>query len=178
MSTRCNCSNLLILLPGGLAVIKDFDPVVIIAEVSDPTASPKHCHIDGAVTPDLFFFVLNVLHRSLGAGDALVSEDQVLGVLAIHAVDIFQRAVGGFGVEEIDDGHEGAVENGPYDIELPLKALDSGRGDFHHYPLISAATFPSRGECGNVPIKLKIQLVAVPMAAPFVLILSELISVG
>jgi hypothetical protein len=132
MSTQCSHSNVLFLLPHGLVVIKYFNPIVLIAEVSDPTPPPKHCRVDGAVTSYLFFFVLNVLHRSLGAGDGLVPEDQQLGVLSIHAVDIFQRSVGGLGVEEIDDRHEGAVEDRPNDIELPFKALDSGRSDFHH----------------------------------------------
>lgn len=55
--------------------------------------------------------------------------------------------------------------------------LDTDGSDFDHYAGISqygGESFRS----GILPMKLKIQFVAVPAAAPFVLIAKELISVG
>lgn len=50
-------------------------------------------------------------------------------VFAEHAVDVLEFAVRGFGVEEVDDGDEGGVEDGPDDVELPLQGLDAYWGD-------------------------------------------------
>ena len=50
-------------------------------------------------------------------------------VLAEHAVDVFESAVGGLGEEEVDNGDEGGVEDGPDDVEFPVERLDSwGKG--------------------------------------------------
>ena len=51
-------------------------------------------------------------------------------VLTEETVNVLEGAVGGFGVKEVDNGHEGSVENRPNDIKLPLQGLNPDRGDF------------------------------------------------
>ena len=51
-------------------------------------------------------------------------------VFAEEPVNVLEGAVGGFGVEKVDDGYEGGVEDDPDDVEFPAKGLDADRGDF------------------------------------------------
>ena len=109
-------------------------------------------------------------------------------VFAEEAIDVFEGAVGGFGVEEVDGGDEGGVEDDPDDVEAPAEGLDADRGDFNdcgglareRLELVKYVKGRGRlkGNKINLPIKLKAQFVAVPRAAPFVRILRELISTG
>lgn len=72
---------------------------------------------------------------------------------------------------------EREVENRPYDVELPVETFDAWWRNFDDWGILLT---PRRLELGdeNLPMKLKIQFVAVPSAAPFVRIAIELISVG
>jgi hypothetical protein len=85
--------------------------------------------------------MLDVLGRSLGACDSLVAEDQQLRILTVHAVDVFQRTIGRLRIEEIDDRNKSTIKQSLDDVELPLKALDTGRGDFHNYFLVKEIHF-------------------------------------
>lgn len=117
--------------------------VCIVVEIDrrlDSTSSPEHCSIDRAVTSDLFLLMLNVLLGSLGAGNRFVTEHQELWILTVHAINVFERTTGGFRVEEINDGHEYAVEDRPDDVKLPPKALNARRGNFHDFSLLETMT--------------------------------------
>lgn len=92
---------------------------------------------------------LNVLERPLAAGDVLVARDDERRVVAVVLVEILEGAVccngvrmscelevesmlilTSLGVEEVDDRHEGCVEHGEDDPELPADVLDTDGGDF------------------------------------------------
>ena len=51
-------------------------------------------------------------------------------IFAEETINVFERAVGRFGVEEVDGGDEGGVEDNPDDVEAPAEGLDSDRSDF------------------------------------------------
>ena len=120
--------------------------------------------------------MLNVPPRPLARNSIFVPENENALVVTEEAVDVLEGAVGGLGVEEVDDGDKGGVEEGPDDVEFPLEGLDAYGGDFDDWKRGSARAQMIRE--GNVPMKLKAQFDAVPRAAPLVLMLSELISVG
>ena len=67
-------------------------------------------------------------------------------ILAEETVHVLEGAVGGFGVEEVDDGDEGEVEDDPDDVELPAEGLDADGGDFDDHEVEG----PVRGgaDCG------------------------------
>lgn len=71
------------------------------------------------------------------------------------------RVDGGAYVEEVDDWHEGRVEDCPDDVEFPLQSLDTDWGDFDH--CVMSAGFVSDSWKSGLPMKLKIQFVAVPL---------------
>jgi len=93
-----------------------------------------------AVPPNLLLFALDVGKRSFRGDGGFIGEDEDLFALssvycalrfsrgvvpyilvfAEHAVDILEFAVRGLRVEEVDDGDEGGVEDGPDDVEFPL----------------------------------------------------------
>ena len=59
--------------------------------------------------------------------------------------------------------------------KFPLESLDADWCDFDDYTLSEES---AHERCKHIPMKLKIQFVAAPNAAPFVRIVRELISVG
>ena len=77
------------------------------------------------VPPDLRLFVLDICQGSLCSDGVFVREDEYVVVFTEEAVDVFEGAVGGFGEEEVDDGNEGGVEDGPDDVEFPVEGLDA-----------------------------------------------------
>lgn len=102
-------------------------------------------------------------------------------VFAEEPVDVLEGAVGGFGIEEVDDGYEGSVKDDPDDVEFPAQGLDADGGDFDDCGERGLVRFPwpnDGTERSGLPMKLKAQLVAVPIAAPLVRMLRELISTG
>ena len=65
----------------------------------------RSLHVAGnhtAVPPDLRLLVLNELFRSFRSNDLLIPEDKQWGIASEVAVQIFERAAGGLGVEEVD----------------------------------------------------------------------------
>lgn len=46
-----------------------------------------------------------------------------------HAVHVLQTPLGGLGVEEVGDGYETGVEDGPDDVELVPEVFDGAGGD-------------------------------------------------
>ena len=84
---------------------------------------------DGAVAADGGLLGLEVLLRARGRGGVGVPVDEDVVVLAEEAVDVLERAVGRLGVEEVDDGHEREVEDGPDDVEAPVDAGDADGRD-------------------------------------------------
>lgn len=80
---------------------------------------------DAAIPSDLDLLVLNVRQWTLRGNGIFVLEDEDVAILAEQAIDVFERAVGGFGVKEVDDWDEGGVENGPDYVELPVEILDA-----------------------------------------------------
>lgn len=72
--------------------------------------------------------------------------------------------------------NEGGIEDYPDDVETPLKIFNTGGRDLDNYILCQQRV--CKKAVVLEPMKLKIQLVAVPMAAPFVRIAIEFISVG
>ena len=61
-----------------------------------------------------------------------VFEDEDILVLAEEAVEVFEAAAGRFGIEEVDGGYKGEVEDGPDDVEPPMERLDTNRGDLNN----------------------------------------------
>ena len=86
-----------------------------------------------SVVAYLSLFTLDVSKRTLGRDSIFIPEDQDVLVVTEETVNIFQGAVRGFGVEEVDDWDERGVEDGPNDVEFPVKALNADRGDFNDY---------------------------------------------
>lgn len=79
-----------------------------------------HCRgTDTAVPANLALLVLDVLLRPLAGDRVFVAIDEQRGLVMEVPVEILERAARGLGVEEVDDGHESAVEDGPDDVELP-----------------------------------------------------------
>jgi hypothetical protein len=50
-------------------------------------------------------------------------------VVAEIRVDVLEGAGGGLRVEEVDERHEGEVEDGPDDVEAPAERFDAGGCD-------------------------------------------------
>ena len=145
-----------------------------------------------AMPPHLLLLTLDENLRPLLCNSFFVLEYEQGGVTCEEAIDVLEGAAGCFRIEEIDCWvvrdvimqapgwltyrNEGEVEDGPDYVEPPLKASDSGRSDFDDcaiYQYVRCITYVEYR-----PMKLKIQFVAVPRAAPLVRIAIELISVG
>lgn len=93
-----------------------------------PVADP-----DGAaVPPHLALIMLFVGGRPLRRNGIGVFEDEDILVLAEEAVEVFEAAAGRFGIEEVDGGYKGEVEDGPDDVEPPMERLDTNRGDLNN----------------------------------------------
>ena len=60
-------------------------------------------------------------------------------IVAKHAIDVFEGTIGGFGVEKVDNGDEGGVENCPDDVEFPLQALNANWRDFDNCEIFVSA---------------------------------------
>lgn len=104
-------------------------------------------------------------------------------VVCEEAVHILEGAVCCFGVEEVDDGDEGEVEDCPDDVELPAEGGDAWWCDFDNLlgDLLGSGSYCLHCRGGmrrRRTMKLTIQFVAVPRAAPFVRMDKLLISVG
>ena len=84
---------------------------------------------NAAVAVNLPLFMLDVRLRPLALPSIRVRVHKDILVVSEESVDIFKSSVGGFRVEEIDDGDETEIEDGPDDIELPMQALDPNRRD-------------------------------------------------
>ena len=89
----------------------------------------------------LSLFTLDVSKRTFGRDSIFVPEYQDVLVISEETVNIFQSAVRGFGVEEVDDRDERGIEDGPNDIEFPVERLNADRGDFNdckiHFSMIA-----------------------------------------
>jgi len=122
-----------------LLVFKHTVPIVFICKLN-----MRRHHT--AMSPDLFFLHLNEALRTLLGDGFLVAEDEQWCMPDEYAIDIFERAACGFGIEEIYLKMSGAriegeeqgeltyrdereVENTPDDVEFPMEALDTGRRD-------------------------------------------------
>ena len=46
-------------------------------------------------------------------------------IFAVEAIDVLQRTVGGFGVENIDDGDKSGIEDDPDNVEAPAEGLNA-----------------------------------------------------
>ena len=75
---------------------------------------------DRAVPSHLLMLIIDVCLRPLGARGILVAENEDVLILTEEPIDVFKFAARGFGVEEVDDGDEGGVEEGPDDVEFPM----------------------------------------------------------
>ena len=85
----------------------------------------------GSAVAYLSLFMLDVSKRTLGRDSIFIFVDQDVLVVSEETVNIFEGAIRGFGVEEVDDWDEGGVEDGPNDIEFPLEGLNADGGDFN-----------------------------------------------
>ena len=86
-----------------------------------------------SVVTYLSLFALDVSKRTLGRDSIFIPEDQDVLVVSEETVNIFESAVRGFGVEEVDDWDERGVEDGPNDVEFPVEGLNADGGDFNDY---------------------------------------------
>lgn len=60
----------------------------------------------------------------------LVKSDDDTRVFTEVVVDVFERTARSFGIEEVCEWNEGAVEDRPDDVELPVEVLDTNLSDF------------------------------------------------
>ena len=79
---------------------------------------------------------------------------------------------------QIDDWYKGGVEDGPDDVEFPLQRLDADGSDLDNHDWVPIRAFHPISTQDERFLQLKAQLDAVPSAAPLVLMLKLLISVG
>ena len=79
----------------------------------------------------LSLFMLDVGQRTLGRDSIFIPEDQDVLVVSEETVNIFEGAVRGFRVEEVDNRDKGGVEDGPDDIKLPMEGLNADGGNFN-----------------------------------------------
>lgn len=84
-----------------------------------------------SVVAYLSLFMLNVSKRTFGGDSIFILEDEDVLVISEETVNIFEGAIRGLGVEKVDDWNEGGVEDGPYNIKLPLEGLNANGGDFN-----------------------------------------------
>ena len=80
----------------------------------------------------LSLFMLNVSKRTLGRDSIFILENEDVLVISEEAVNIFEGAIRGLGVEKVDDWNEGGVEDSPYNIKLPLEGLNADGGNFNN----------------------------------------------
>ena len=80
----------------------------------------------------LSLFMLNVSKRTLGRDSIFILKDEDVLVISEETVNIFKGAIRGLGVEKVDNWNEGGVEDGPYNIKLPMEGLDADGGDFNN----------------------------------------------
>ena len=85
--------------------------------------------IDAACAAHFGRLVVDVGLRAARRDGVLVAVDEDVVVLAEEAVDVLERARGRLRVEEVDDGQEGEVEDGPDDVEAPAQGLDADGRD-------------------------------------------------
>ena len=137
---------------------------------------------------DFVFFASHEFFGPRGRRGEFVAEDEEAWVAAEVVVDVFEGAAGGFRVEEVGEGDEGEVEDGPDYVESfggwmgefavgnvrggkrgggdspPCQGVDADWCDFddHAFVLSVEGAFRTNGER---LYKLKIQLVAVPISS-------------
>lgn len=80
-----------------------------------------------------------------GGERTLIPRNDDTGVRLEESINIFERAVCGFGVEEVGDRDERETDNCPYNPEFPPKVIDS-RGCY----LDDHVVLPSRCEQGSI----------------------------
>lgn len=106
--------------------------------VFNHTNGPKEFHASiqrlglKTVASYLGLFMLDVGKRTLGRDRVFILEDEDVPVVTEETVNIFEGAIRGFGVEKVDYWDEGGIEDGPNNIELPLKGLDADGSDFNN----------------------------------------------
>lgn len=145
---------------------------------ADSALSSECSSISGTCTSDILLLLLNVLRGPFAANDILVAEHQQWWVIAVVCIEVFESSVCCLRIEEVDCWDEHQIEYGPNDVEVPTEILDTNRGDFNNDEVAPATKINSCFMHGNLIRDTYIQFVAVPIAAPFVLMAKELISVG
>ena len=69
--------------------------------------------------------LLDILERSLAGRGVVVPVNEDIAVLSKVAIEILQSAVRSLGIEKVDYGHKGKVEDCPDDVEFPAERLDA-----------------------------------------------------
>ena len=59
-----------------------------------------------------------------------IAADEEWRVLAVVSVEVLEGAVGGLGVEQVEDRHGHGVDHSPDDVELPAQRLEANRRHF------------------------------------------------
>lgn len=108
---------------------------------------------NATIPPHLILIMFHILQRPLLANGVLIPKHEDFRIIPEQPIDILERAVGRFRVEEIDDGHERGVEDGPDDVEFPLQGLDADGCDFDNHevegPIRSGAEGSPFGAVGE-----------------------------
>ena len=79
--------------------------------------------------------MLQILHRPVRSNRLLVLVDEDVVVFAEETIHVFEGAVRSLGVEKVDDGQEGRVEDDPNDVESPAEGLDADGCDLNNYKI-------------------------------------------
>lgn len=103
---------------------------------------------DTTIPPDLILLMLHILPRPLLTNGIFIPAHNNLIILAEKAIDILERPARRLRVEEVDDGHERRVEDGPDDVEFPLQRLDADGRDLHDHEVEG----PVRGSAEGRPL--------------------------
>jgi len=99
-----------------------------------------HASMNRGSTSNLVLLTLDVCQRTLSADSVLVTENEHIMVLTEEAVHVFKRSIGCLRIPEVHDRDKAEVENCPDDVELPVDAVDSDRGDFDNHAKLMVST--------------------------------------
>ena len=153
---------LLVLKPAGLLL---FVSNTLIS-LRRPLAHPFHClrisRYHATVAPDLILLVLNVRCRALGRCGSLVLKDNDILIFAEESINILKGTRRCLGIKKIYYRNERGVEDCPDDIEFPPKGLNPSGSYLNDFIVLTLAAFQRTCQGTNIPMKLKIQLEAVP----------------
>lgn len=100
-----------------------------------PTRPPRRPEVHTTIPSHLHLLIIDILLWSLPTNRILVPEHQQAWLIHKVPVDVFEGAAAGLGVEQVDEGDEGEVQDRPDDVEFPAEGADARGGDFDYHEI-------------------------------------------